>query len=158
MAQERERLLISSLINPSSFQRLCRYGEVIKRLESKGFRIEAAGSKLRVNPAGKLTLEQRQWLQTHKRGLLTALLIRADAHLADIADTFSVACVLLPTDVEPWRATRCVDCAHFERTDHPNLGHCAMGQPEAPAGLWDTDIRHCEQYQGIEEAQPQPGG
>lgn len=148
MTQGGERLLISSLINPSSFQRLCRYGEVIKRLESKGFRIEAAGSKLRVNPAGKLTLEQRQWLQTHKRGLLTALLRRMAPHLADIADTFSVACVdRIPIDVDPWRVTRCCDCAHFKRADHPNLGHCAMGQPEAPAGLWDTDRRYCEQYQ-----------
>ena len=145
MTQERERLLISSLINPSSFQRLSRYGEVIKRLESKGFRLEAAGSKLRVNPAGKLTPEQRQWLQTHKQELLTALLSRTDTHLADIADTFNATCVdRVPADSAPWRVTRCCDCAHFERTDHPNLGHCARGQPEAPAGLWDTDRRYCE--------------
>jgi hypothetical protein len=40
----------------------------------------------------------------------------------------------------------CGDCTHFERIDHPNLGHCAKGEPEAIAGLWDTDRRHCEQW------------
>jgi len=38
----------------------------------------------------------------------------------------------------------CGDCMHFERLDHPQLGHCAKGEPEAIAGLWDTDQRYCE--------------
>lgn len=146
--------------NKTSFSvSLSRNIDVITRMERAGYRLEPDGGSLRVNPARKLTAAQRDWIRVHKAGLLTALLIRADAHLADIADAFTVVSVeLLPTDVEPWRATRCVDCAAFSRTDHPNLGHCTRGQPEAPAGLWDTDSRHCEQYQGIEEAQPQPGG
>lgn len=41
---------------------------------------------------------------------------------------------------------RCSDCAHFERIDHPHLGHCDKGEPEAIAGLWDTDKRCCERY------------
>ncbi len=40
----------------------------------------------------------------------------------------------------------CGNCTHFERIDHPNLGHCAKGEPEAYAGLWDTDRRYCEMY------------
>ncbi len=40
----------------------------------------------------------------------------------------------------------CGDCIHFERIDHPHLGHCAKGEPEAIAGLWDTDRRYCERF------------
>ena len=36
---------------------------------------------------------------------------------------------------------------HFQRIDHPHLGHCAQGEPEAPAGLWDTDRRWCMKYE-----------
>lgn len=41
---------------------------------------------------------------------------------------------------------RCGDCIHFERIDHPHLGHCAKGKPEAIAGIWDTDRRYCDRY------------
>jgi len=40
----------------------------------------------------------------------------------------------------------CGDCIHFERIDHPHLGHCAKGEPESIAGLWDTDWRYCERF------------
>lgn len=40
----------------------------------------------------------------------------------------------------------CQDCAFFHRIDHPNLGHCAENQPEAIAGLWDSDRRYCEHF------------
>ncbi len=40
----------------------------------------------------------------------------------------------------------CANCHHFTRTDHPNLGHCSNGEPEATADLWDTDSRYCEQF------------
>jgi hypothetical protein len=43
-------------------------------------------------------------------------------------------------------SVRCGDCIHFERIDHPHLGHCAKGKPEANAGLWDTDRRYCERF------------
>ena len=43
-------------------------------------------------------------------------------------------------------AVRCGECIHFQRTDHPHLGHCARGEPEAIAGLWDTDRRYCERH------------
>ncbi|TQE99623.1 MAG: hypothetical protein FKY71_07700 [Spiribacter salinus] len=43
-------------------------------------------------------------------------------------------------------AARCQDCTHFQCTDHPHLGHCAKGEPEAIAGLWDTDRRYCERF------------
>ena len=50
---------------------------------------------------------------------------------------------------DPSRVTHCGDCAHFERIEHPHLGHCAKGEPEAIAGLWDSDRRYCEQYQAM---------
>lgn len=40
----------------------------------------------------------------------------------------------------------CGDCIHFERIEHPHLGHCTKGEPEAIAGLWDTDRQYCEQF------------
>jgi len=53
-------------------------------------------------------------------------------------------------------AVTCGSCQHFERIDHPHLGHCAKGEPEAIAGLWDTDHRGCarwlpsQQNQGVQ--------
>ena len=41
---------------------------------------------------------------------------------------------------------RCGDCARFRRTDHPFLGHCAVGQWEPRVGLVDSDSRDCERY------------
>ena len=61
------------------------------------------------------------------------------------------AAELLKPNPDPWRFMRCGDCVYFERVDHPHLGHCAKGMSEAIAGLWDTDRRHCEQYQGIQK-------
>lgn len=40
----------------------------------------------------------------------------------------------------------CGECLHFERIDHPHLGHCAKGEPEAIAGLWDSDRRYCDKF------------
>ena len=44
-------------------------------------------------------------------------------------------------------AVTCAHCVHFERIKHPHLGHCAGGEPEPPAGLWDTDQRACNRWQ-----------
>lgn len=41
----------------------------------------------------------------------------------------------------------CSDCRYFDRIDHPHLGHCARGEIEAIAGLWDTDHRWCDSYE-----------
>jgi hypothetical protein len=43
-------------------------------------------------------------------------------------------------------SVHCGDCVHFERIAHPHLGHCAKGEPEAIAGLWDTDPRGCSRW------------
>lgn len=43
-------------------------------------------------------------------------------------------------------SVRCGDCIYFERITHPNLGHCTTGEPEAIAGLRDTDPRYCERF------------
>ena len=43
-------------------------------------------------------------------------------------------------------AVTCSTCRHFFRIDHLHLGHCAASQPEAIAGLWDTDRRGCAHW------------
>ena len=47
----------------------------------------------------------------------------------------------------------CGTCRYFRRVDHPNLGHCAKGEPEAIAGLWDTDRRWCSRWYSLEQNQ-----
>lgn len=41
---------------------------------------------------------------------------------------------------------QCGNCLHYDRIDHPNLGHCKKGQIEPIAGLWETDKRSCLSY------------
>jgi hypothetical protein len=48
-------------------------------------------------------------------------------------------------------AVNCGICGHFNRIDHPHLGHCAVGEPEAIAGLWDTDRRGCARWLPLEQ-------
>lgn len=43
-------------------------------------------------------------------------------------------------------AVTCGTCRYFSRIDHPHLGHCTVGEPEAIAGLWDTDRRGCMRW------------
>ncbi len=40
----------------------------------------------------------------------------------------------------------CGNCTHYERIEHPHLGHCTKSEPEAIAGLWGSDRRYCEHY------------
>jgi hypothetical protein len=46
----------------------------------------------------------------------------------------------------PRPPVRCIDCRYFNRASHAHLGHCAKGQAEPPAGLWDSDSRTCERF------------
>lgn len=55
--------------------------------------------------------------------------------------------VPLTIDYDKW--ITCGDCYHFDRIEHPNLGHCAIGEPEAIAGLWDTGRRYCKAFIAI---------
>lgn len=54
---------------------------------------------------------------------------------------------------EPDYTTTCGACRHFQRIDHPNLGHCTVGEPEAPTGLWDTDRRWCRSFEQAPDRQ-----
>ncbi len=45
----------------------------------------------------------------------------------------------------------CGECIFYKCIDHPHLGHCTKGEPEAIAGLWDTDHRYCKQYQSRQD-------
>lgn len=53
----------------------------------------------------------------------------------------------IPPPPEPDYTATCGACRHFQRINHPNLGHCAKGEPEAIAGLWDTDRRWCQSFE-----------
>jgi hypothetical protein len=48
-------------------------------------------------------------------------------------------------------AVTCGTCRHYNRIDHPHLGNCAVGEPEAIAGLWDTDRRGCARWLPLEQ-------
>jgi hypothetical protein len=48
---------------------------------------------------------------------------------------------------EPDYSATCGTCSQFQRIDHVHLGHCSKGEPEAPAGLWDTTWRWCMKYE-----------
>jgi hypothetical protein len=50
----------------------------------------------------------------------------------------------IPRRFEFPRIVTCGACCHFKRIEHPHLGHCTRGKPEAPAGLWGEDERTCE--------------
>lgn len=56
----------------------------------------------------------------------------------------------VPPEPMPDYSCTCCDCRHFQRIDHPNLGHCTQGEPESPAGIWDTDRRWCMKHEAIE--------
>lgn len=53
----------------------------------------------------------------------------------------------VPPPPEPDYTATCGVCKHFQRIDHPHLGHCTLDEPEAPAGLWDTARRWCMKYE-----------
>ena len=53
-------------------------------------------------------------------------------------------------------AVACANCRHFRRIDHPHLGHCAVDEPEAIAGLWDTDRRGCMRWLPLEQRSEGP--
>jgi len=52
----------------------------------------------------------------------------------------------VPEPVTLNHSNTCGECVNFKRIDHPHLGHCAKGEPEAIAGLWDMDRRYCERF------------
>jgi hypothetical protein len=52
----------------------------------------------------------------------------------------------VPETVFPIKRITCGNCTHFERINHQNLGHCAKGEREAIAGLWDTSNRSCKSH------------
>jgi len=54
-------------------------------------------------------------------------------------------------DTQPLQTVRCADCQHYQRTNHPRLGHCVQGEIEAVVGLWDSDRRLCESYRADEQ-------
>jgi hypothetical protein len=95
----------------------------------------------------------RRWWVALPNGRTLKVDILPPATRAEVLASYPGATVEPATedDEEPETAAptlpapvRCGSCAHFERINwHPHLGHCAKAEPEAPAGLWDTDPRMC---------------
>ena len=67
----------------------------------------------------------------------------------EIRRYFPIRAEEVPQTIASDKQITCGECSNFERTNHPCLGHCAMGEPEAAAGIWDTDQRYCEQYKPL---------
>ncbi len=59
----------------------------------------------------------------------------------------------VPPTAHSYTQKTCGGCAHFKRINHPSLGHCARGEPEAIAGLWDTSQRFCKSYRPLIDQQ-----
>jgi hypothetical protein len=106
----------------------------------------ADGVSLSVTPTGTIKVTGNgaavnRWLaaiREQKAGIIDALKVGAGGAAEE------------PPKTAPWRVTRCGDCGYFKRIDHPHLGHCATGEPEPLAGLWDSDRRYCAQYRVIQ--------
>ena len=47
---------------------------------------------------------------------------------------------------------RCHQCVNYQKTDHPFMGHCSEGEPEAIAGLCGSDPRYCDWYLPLTQA------
>jgi hypothetical protein len=56
------------------------------------------------------------------------------------------------------RPVYCGDCIHFDRINHPHLGHCLKGEPEAIAGLWNSDSRDCDVFRALNKTQEDHDG
>ena len=109
------------------------------------------------------SIEQRLGEGEQRAGLPSGELLRwySDdlANLADMADeqlARAVADYIRHRDfyrrgLATETPTTCGACIHSQRTDHPNLGHCAEGQRESAAGLWDTTPRWCNKFQQRDE-------
>lgn len=119
-----------------------RYIDAVQRMERAGFRLEAVGGSLRVNPAEKLTAGQRDWLRSHKAELLEALAIRSDPHIADMVATFGATVVMNPdhdaySAVTPSRVDQSVEPPHtvYERpaaAGHVRCLDCRHGRRSLP--------------------------
>lgn len=152
-----------------------RYIDAIQRMERAGFRLEAVGGSLRVNPAEKLTATQRDWLRSHKAELLEALAARSEPHVAEMMTAFGATVVANPDpnseafvwvtpsrvnqSVEPPHKVyerpadgrrRCLDCRHGRRSlpgdELASVRLCAV----CGGGHFAFQYHHCELW----EAQP----
>ena len=149
-----------------------RYIDAIQRMERSGFRLEAVGGSLRVNPAEKLTATQRDWLRSHKAELLEALEARSDPHVREMVATFGATLVANPDpnseafvwaipsrvnqSVEPPHTIyerpangrrRCLDCRHGRRSlpgdELASVRLCAVGG----GGYFAFQFHHCERWE-----------
>jgi len=148
-----------------------RYIDAVQRMERAGFRLEAVGGSLRVNPAEKLTATQRDWLRSHKAELMEALATRSDPAIVEMMTTFGATVIANPdhdsfTRVTPSRVNqsvepphtvyerpvaaghvRCLDCRHGRRSlpgdELASVRLCTVGGGGRFAFQW----HHCELWE-----------
>jgi hypothetical protein len=149
-----------------------RYIDAIQRMERAGYRLEAVGGSLRVNPSEKLTATQRDWLRSHKAELLEALEARSDPHVREMMTTFGATLVANPDhdgdafirvtpsrvnqSVEPPHTiyerpangrVRCLDCRHGRRSlpgdELASVRICTVGG----GGHFAFQFHHCELWE-----------
>ncbi len=156
---------------PSSSIPKQRYIDAVQRMERAGFRMEAVGGSLRVNPAEKLTAGQRDWLRSHKAELMEALATRSGPAIVEMMTTFGATIVANPDhdafirvtpsrvnqSVEPPHTVyerpvaaghvRCLDCRHGRRSlpgdELASVRLCAVGGGGRFAFQW----HHCELWE-----------
>lgn len=144
--------------------------ELLAEVECHGGRLSLSGGRLRVTAPTPLPGELVEQMRAQKAELLRLADYerRVRAWLAHIGETdpATIADVLarcqsdaqarayclgqarqVPPPPEPDHTATCGACRHFQRIDHPSLGHCAQGEPEAIAGLCDTDRRWCRSFE-----------
>lgn len=68
-------------------------------------------------------------------------------------DYFTARAEETPSVTQRPTTVTCTSCRHFQRIDHPHLGHCGGGEPEPIGGLWDTDPRSSSRWQPANEQQ-----
>ena len=108
--------------------------------------IKKPSSPLTVNNAAMI----RAWLGSigeDNPAIIAKVMEQCQSDKAARAGFLQMAVEALPAN-HLNNSVTCGECSHFRRIpNHNRLGHCAKGQPEAAAGLWDTDSRWCEHYQ-----------
>ena len=131
---------------------------IFYRLVKSGASVSVKDGVLLMDLPAPLADEQRQAISNHKDALLDLAEWYTDdagiitgmpesEFLTLATDYLSTMGGLIRTATSPARETvQCAGCQHYQRTNHPRLGHCIQGEIEAVVGLWDSDRRLCESY------------
>jgi len=118
--------------------------ETLLAAEAAGVRLGVDGEALIVEAHCAPSPDLIDALRRDKRGIL-ALLSKRETSAPRRFNLDGGHSISRPDLVQ------CGTCSQFNRIGHPHLGHCAAGEPEAIAGLWDTDHRSCTRWRTLEQ-------